>query len=268
MNELTNQQPADLAALDYGDMAHLGYENTGRDDMLIPFLAALQALSPQVQAGTPDYIEGAKTGDLYNTATKAVVDGRTGLLFIPCTTQHVFTEWVPRDSGGGFVGQHAADSAVVLAAKAASTKFGKYKHQTEKGENDLVETFYLFGLTVEEDLTNPQPAVIAITSTKIKPYKQLVTALRTCKVRAPLFANVVRIRTAIDKNPKGTFANYVFTPAKGGVIESLLPPVVDGRVNPLLEAGKKLAEEINAGRAQVDQRQAGDHASEDDEPAF
>ena len=79
-NPLVNQQqnPADLAHYNYGDMAQAGYENTGQQDQLIPFLAILQALSPQVQQGTPEYIEGARTGQLFNTATREVIDGQKG----------------------------------------------------------------------------------------------------------------------------------------------------------------------------------------------
>lgn len=254
MNDIANQSqnPTDLAAYNYGDMAQKGYENMTQQDSLIPFISILQALSPQVTQGTPEYIEGARTGQLFNTVTKEVIDGQHGILFIPCTTQHVFTEWRPRAAGGGFVGQHSPESDIVRAAVEASEKFGKYSHQTEQGANDLVETFYMFGMQVDENLQIVSPVVIAITGTKIKPYKQIITTLRMCKVRAPLFANVLRITTAIDKNAKGVFGNFVFKPYKGDVIASLLPPQVEGRPNPLLEAGKKLNDEINAGRMHAD----------------
>lgn len=265
-DSLATQNPADLAALNYGDMAQAGYENVTPQDVLIPFWTILQALSPQVTPGTPEYIEGARTGQLFNTATKEVIDGAKGILFIPCTTQHVFTEWRPRKAGGGFVGQHSPDSEIVRSAIAASTEFGKYKHQTEQGANDLVESFYMFGMQVDEALQIIGPAVISITSTKIKPYKQIMTTLRMCKVRAPLFANVLRVTVAMDNNAKGTFGNFVFNPYKGDVISSLLPPQVGEQPNPLLLAGKKLSDEINAGRLHADTSESGSGASSSDVP--
>jgi len=252
MLSVQGQGPTDLAAFNYGEMAQAGYENMTNQDSLIPFIAVLQALSPQVTQGTSEYIDGARTGQLFNTVTKEIIDGQKGILFVPCTTQHVFTEWKPRERGGGFVGQHDPNSALVRDAVAASKKFGKYTHQTDEGANDLVETFYMFGMQMDENLQIVSPVVIAITGTKIKPYKQIITTLRMCKVRAPLFANVLRITTAIDKNPKGTFGNFVFKPFKGDVVASLLPPTVDGQPNPLLVAGKKLSDEINAGRMHAD----------------
>lgn len=49
---------------------HRGMETIGRDDILLPRLALAQAQSPEVQEGTPTYIEGIKPGDLFNSITK------------------------------------------------------------------------------------------------------------------------------------------------------------------------------------------------------
>jgi len=151
------------------------------------------------------------------------------VFFVSATTQHVFVEWVPRDAGGGFVAIHDINSELVLKAKENSEEFGKLKL---KNGNDLIETFYMYGITCDdEDATGL--AVIAFTSTKIKVYKRLNTRLNTFllkqpdgrKVRPPLYAHRLRITTASEENNKGKFHNFVLSPAvEGNILKSLLDP--------------------------------------------
>ena len=274
-SELVKQEPqnTDLAALNYGDMAGLGYQNMTQEDMSLSFISILQSNSPELTQGDAKYIEGAKSGMLLDTVLKEVIPGNQGIVFVPVLTQHVFTEWVPRSSGGGYVGSHDANSDEVRQARASAEKFGKYK----LNGNDLVETFYLFGMILTESGDIDRPAVVAITSTKIKPYKAIMTAVRTCKVRAPLFAHRLRITTAIEKNAKGTFFNFHFAPLNTpkpnlgeNVIASLIPPVLideqnNSRPNPILTAGQELCEQIAGGRMKMDQSQSGGNSP--DEPA-
>lgn len=73
----------------------------------VPFLALLQALSPQVQRGTPTAIEGANAGMIFNTVTKTVMDK---VQVIPLRRSHSLCWWVPRDKGGGFIREEEAST--------------------------------------------------------------------------------------------------------------------------------------------------------------
>ena len=156
------QNTALVAADDYSAYAGSGFENQSSDDYSIPFITILQALSPQLE-DNPDLRQGM----IINTVTNEAVDGKKGIAFIPATTQHVYVEFKPREQGGGFVGVHNPTSQVVINAKNASQSFGKYA--TPAG-NELIETFYVYGIVVGDDGSNSQ-AVLAFTSTKIKKYK-------------------------------------------------------------------------------------------------
>lgn len=240
---LAKQKPAGaLAVPDYGQYAGQGFENTDQSDFSMPFLSVLQALSPQVQKSNGAYIEGAEPGMILLTSTGAVYPGDVGLELIPVLTQHVFIEWVPRKQGGGFVAIHELDSDVVRAAKTASTQFGKYKN----GENDLVETFYIYGLVVEGDEVVSQ-CLVSFTSTKIKPYKTIMTKIRTVKGQIPLFANRLSVKTVPQKNAEGDFYNFDIQPANGDIMSSLLSPD-----SPLLEEASAMHELVNSGAAKVD----------------
>jgi len=245
-----------LAVYDYGEDAGAGYENTDQSDFAIPFLTVLQTNSPECEKNHAKQIEGAEAGLLMNTVTKELFDGGEGLVVIPCDTSHVFTEWVPRDEGGGggagFRGIHEIDSDIVKACKAAAAESGAFGKLPTEDKTELVETFYIFGLLLDDvDATEPSAFVmIPFTSTKIKVYKGLLYRLRMFKGNPPLFANRVRLSSFPDSNKKGNFYNFKCEPAvDNDVGASLIAPVIDGEPNPLMVAAKQFQKQIRSGAA-------------------
>jgi hypothetical protein len=234
----------------YAEYEGDGFENQSQDDIAIPFMNLLQALSPEVQ---PDGVEGAKAGMFINSVTQELHED---FVFVPAITQHVFVEWVPRDQGGGIVGTHSKDSEIVKVAKAGAKEFGKYK--TEDG-NDLVETFYLFGIVVQDEVPVSM-AVMAFTSTKIKAYRAMTTRCRTFQVQVgdrrmtpPLFAHQLRIKSMQQKNTKGTFYVPTITPAVDGDIKASLLTTDD----PRFLMGKQCRDMVMEGRAKADESSQG-----------
>ena len=230
----------------YADYAGAGFENQTSDDYSIPFLQILQALSPQLQEN-----DSLRQGMILNTVTGEVWDGKKGIAFVPATTQHVYVEWKPRDSGGGFVGIHEVNSDLVNHAKAASSEYGKYS--TPDG-NELIETFYVYGIALDDD-GNASEAVLAFSSTKIKKYKGWMTKAKTIqiplpdgrRIPAPLFAHRYRLKTVSEKNNKGQFFNWDAITFDGENAQQarLLPddPLFQSAVNikSMIEQGKARA---------------------------
>jgi len=249
--EVAKRQAGDVVVSDYADYDGQGFENQTADDLAIPFLGILQALSPQVEDVDQGGIEGAKAGMIYNTVTEELYEGKEGVLFVPAMTQHVFVEWVPRDAGGGFVAVHDPTSQIVADAKAEADDFGKYR----VGENDLVETFYVYGVTCGEEPEDPtELAVLAFTSTKIKVYKRWNTKLSMFmlktdegrKIKPPMFAHMTRLTSVADKNNKGKFFNVSLQPANNTVRDSLLPPN-----DPRFEAAVACKDMVDSGVARA-----------------
>lgn len=266
--EVAKRQAGDIVVSDYADYEGAGYEDQTQDDLAIPFLGLLQALSDQIEPVTEGGIEGAKAGMFYNTVTDEIFDGAEGVLFVPCKTQHVFVEWVPRDAGGGFVAVHDPKSEIVAQAKAESDEFGKYK----VGENDLVETFYVYGVKVEEDPNGPaELAVLAFTSTKIKVYKRWNTKLSMFtlktedgrKIKPPMFAHLTRMTSVKTENNKGKFYTPVMSPANGNVRDSLIGPQ-----DPRFEAASDCKDMVDSGAARASyETQDGTDTADDANPA-
>lgn len=196
-----------LTTVDYGEYANSGFENTTSDDFAIPFLDILQGQSPEVES-----LDTAKPGMFHNTVTDDLWDGKTGVSVIVVSTMHEFVEWVPRNQGGGIVGRHAIDSEVVADARRAAEKFNELK--TLDG-NDLVETYYAYLILNLPE--GPVPAVLSCSSTRIKPYKAMMTKANMImiptpdgsrKIKPPLFAHKFRLTTAKRKNNDGEWHTF------------------------------------------------------------
>jgi hypothetical protein len=239
---------------DYGDDAGKGYDHQTKADTSIPYLVVCQALSPMVIDGR------CRPGDLYNTVTEQVWKGSEGVLIVPATTRHVAAEWVPRDKGGGYRGQHEIESEIVRKAIAGAAKFGKWR--TDEG-NQLTETFYVYGAISSEDGQAESMFVMACTSTKIRPYKQWMTRIRQAvihdssgkMIKPPLYAHLTRLTTGPQKNDQGAFFVPVFKSADPrGIQQSLLSPN-DER----FMMAKSCMMLVDSGEAKVDfAQQAGD----------
>lgn len=189
------------ATFDYGEDAGAGFEQLTRDDYTIPILDLLQAQSPEISTGS---IEGAKPGMFIIRALGEVFDGKQGVAFVPCERQHAFVEWKPREAGGGIVDTYSPQNPMVVKEK-QKTPLGKIK--LENG-NDLIETFYVFGILSTPDGQQHQ-VVLPFTSTKIAAYKGMMTKARSVlvplpdgrRINPPLFAHRFRLRSEFkEKN--------------------------------------------------------------------
>jgi hypothetical protein len=257
---LTTQGTQEIGeAFDYGELAvpagqlAPGYENQTSEDTALPFLKLCQSNTPEVAESK---IDGLAAGMWLNTVTGRFWKNPKGLLFVPSQTTHEYTEYTPRDEGGGFVARHAIDSQVVAKAKAESKSFGEYYVVREDGgKNELSETFYVFGVACDEELPTPLGmCVIAFKSSMIKCYKSWMTQIRSHtidqggqKKSPPLFSHLARFTTEGKKNDQGFFHVPVYTPGvEGSVARSCLGPTDERFL--MAYACKKM---VDAGAAKV-----------------
>jgi hypothetical protein len=249
--------PGALVAYDYGEDEGAGYEHQDGSDITIPFMVLLQALSPQVKDRVHPL---AVPGSMYNTVTEKYYSADQGFLFVPATTRHLYCRWVPRDEGGGFRGHHDPDEQLVIDAKKASTKFGKFltpDPENPKKEHQLVETRYVYGALCDEDGGADDMVLLAFTSTKITAYKKWMKRLRGISfprpgggppVHPPLYSNLTRVVGMPADNAKGDFFVFGMRPGdQRGLMESLLPAT-----DPRFMMAKACKELVDTGKAKVD----------------
>lgn len=239
--------------IDYGQDAGGGFENQTAADMAIPFLNLLQDNSPQVKKASDKRIDGAEAGMFHNTVTDAVLEGETGLVLVPVTTEHCYVLWKPRDQGGGFQGRLELNSREAQAVLASGRKNDKGIPLTEQGF-EMKETFYIYAMILAgpdaEDIEGI--VVIPFVSTKIKAYRHYMSKVRQHKqlAKAPLYAHRARLKAVPDSNQHGDFFTVSLEPViddgTDAVLASALPPG-----HPLLALGRDMKESIQAGTRQA-----------------
>lgn len=236
-----------LAAYDYGEYSGANMDKIGKDEMIIPFLAILQPMTPIVADGE---IEGAKPGRYYNTVTGDLYDGveGDGVMFQLVDFERMFVEWVPREAGGGIAGRYTPDDQFVKdeIAKNNNSVVGI---KLENG-NDLVETYYAYGNILSADGEQVESfAVLPLKSTNIKPFRTLLTALRMIKGKPPLFAFKVRLKATKEKNESGTWYQFKAMPSGPDWRGSMIDPAAERH---LLDAAVSLTDMIRSGDAKAD----------------
>lgn len=208
------QLPAEM--VDFGEDAGRGLEDASRNELLTPFLGVLHYQCPQIAEGDDSYVEGARPGMLFNTATRQLSNGRDGVEIVPVHREAIYTEWTPRDEGGGFHGIRTSDDPLVTRLVKEQ---GRFKRLITPDGTELVEQYNLYLLYNpdggEITATNAQEAVLAFSSTKIQAYKAFFTLAKAIYytgkngiIRPPLWAHRWRLRTLPKKNDQGAFFIY------------------------------------------------------------
>lgn len=207
-NELTEKKdnlPANMAESMLADAERAsGFDNVGADDVAIPFITILQALSPQCRGETA--IEGAGEGDFFNTVTSIIHKGEIKL--IPCAYKKAYIEWIPRDSGGGFVKEHS-DSKILEQCKQNDRR-----QDIMPNGNNIVTTAYHFCIQVKGDGTFER-VVLSFSSTQLKKSRKwnstmmaLMVNISGKKVRPPMFSHIYKARSVPEKNEQGQWAGW------------------------------------------------------------
>lgn len=177
-----------------------------RDTVSIPFLGVLQPLSPQVNPSDPKYVEGAKPGQIYNTAEKTAL---TEVQVVVCAFNRSFIEWVPRDAGGGFRGEMSGYEGVETFMSKLDRATGKAR--LDNG-NDLVDSRNYYLLIIAPDGTT-SPAMISMSSTQIKASKDWNYMLSKQPLpegapRLEVYHGVYTLRTVLRENKKGKWFGW------------------------------------------------------------
>jgi hypothetical protein len=205
-------------------------------------------------------------GLFHNTVTGEIYED---VFFVAGITDHCWTEWIPRDDGGGFRGRHAKNSKIVADAVARNggRAIGKLPvpqppdPKTGKPEptHELVESFEIYGILYDGKTHEILGfAMIPFVSTKIKVYRAWNSAIgnyaptiggrKLAPGHVPIFAHKVRMTSESETKGTNTYMVPVLSPAEGGDdLKSSLLPKTDVRYI----SAKKLHDDVLAGHAKA-----------------
>ncbi len=248
----------------YGEYSGGGLENVGAKDLVIPFIKISQDLSAQVKAGH------ATEGQIYNPTSQQAFDEYR---FVPSYVSMDYIEWLPK--AGGFVARHQAGDPIVAEAERNGGVL--------PNKNVIQQTFYIYGVEVNENGSPGMFICIPFSSTTIKAYKNFMTSVTTLLVddgnggrcNPPLFAHTVKMVGRDDV--KFESKNCDLLPASGQTFEDSLLPVDSELFRKALECNqmaskgdmaKHTSYEDNAGGGERQDESNAHHNGGEDEDCF
>ena len=210
-NEIKAKEETSIAL--FGDDVQKGFENMTQEDMALPFIRILGQLSPQVTEGDAKYVDGAKPGNIYNTVTSELFDGKKGIKIIPCYYKKDYPEWSDRGDGPGApVAVHLPNSPVIQTGKRDGSKIrlpnGNYLEETA--------SYYVL---VETKTGGMTPALITMKSTQLNVSKKWNSMMKTIQIAdgkggfaiPPMHGVIYNLQSVLQKNDKGSWYGWSVT---------------------------------------------------------
>lgn len=249
-----------LAAYDYGDYA--GYEdNPESDELLIPFLSILQPMSPEITEADEDASPLLKPGNFINSVTGEITSAKDGLVIQPVAFQSMCVEWIPREKGGGIANRYQLHDPYVRQKMKDN---GNSMVGLKEGENDLIETVYLYCNLLSTDGSEVLGfGVLPVKSTSLQPIKGFRTALQMIKGKPPVFAFKAVLSSEKKSNDSGTWWRLKVAPF-GGATDWRSAMINPAEERELLDAGASLFTMIQQGEAKADFDQEANKTASDE----
>jgi hypothetical protein len=201
--EVMNSSDMDLMAQMSADTEEY-QDDTSVDDLQIPRIKILQALTPEVTKGNPKCVKGAEVGDLFNTLTEECFRGDKGFFFVPIKRRTVYLAW---KSDRTLVKNYGEDDTAFRSA--ATNDKGK---QVLPDGTEIVKTYESLGFIVDSE-NKISEAMISMSKTQIKKMKKFNTLIRSCIDKKtgkqyPEYAGMYKFTTVTESNELGTWFNY------------------------------------------------------------
>lgn len=184
-----SEVPAHIA----GDKSGAGNENVSSEDMQIPRLNLLQAMSPAVED-----IEGARPGLIQNSITDELFES---LYVVNVHYDKEFTIFKDRNLGNEFLGNFPTREAA--EAHLAAEKPGN------EGDYNIIDTHRHAVIAIREDGTLIGPCLMLLSGAKLYFSRRWNTDIETrCADGKARFASVWHLTVTKDKNERGSWYNY------------------------------------------------------------
>lgn len=182
-----------------------GFENLTARDLLIPRIAILQKLSPQLSKSKSEFIKGAAEGDICNVATQELYE--PPLHFLAVAYKKQYLEWAPRNTNKGLVMIH--DDGAILEK---TTQDDKRRNVLPNG-NYIADTAQFFGLNL---LAGNQRCFIAMAGTQLKKARRWLMLATGEKLKredgteytAPIYYRTYMLNVQEESNAEGEWMGW------------------------------------------------------------
>lgn len=182
-----------------GQNTERGSENVRTEDLVIPRIEIVQALSPVKDESEAGYIPGAKEADLYNVVTRTLYG--KAVLVIPIFFRKEFLVWKRRIKG------QPLNSTDQFQGSYQSMEEAEAKIATMENPDgwEIIDTPQHFCLLLKSDGTTEE-AVISMARTKAKVSRKWNSLIRIAG--GDRFSRVYELGGVKEENAFGKFYNY------------------------------------------------------------
>ena len=208
--EKSEKKNGSVPSVDFAVDAGAGLENVTQEDLIIPRLKLVQALSPQVQKHDGAYIEGISVGDIFNTVSNEFWSGEKGITVVPVAYKRVFLEWGP-ERGGGLIATY--DDPAILQQ---CTKNERYQDILPNG-NQIQTTANHYVIHITD--TGYNPVMLAMTGTQLKKSKRWNSMMASLKIKGAdgrlftpaTFSHKYKLTAVPESNDSGSWFGWNVT---------------------------------------------------------
>lgn len=179
-----------------------------RDQLMTPRILLLQSTSEQTKRGEPQYIEGAREGDFFDTLTQQL---RAELSLVPCHFEINYTEWKPNQ--GPLVKMWGLDSSGYDRAE------GTFGDRVTAEGNVIRASFTYYALLITDESGASLPVVFDLARTQTGAARRFNSLMATLEFKGPngpftppLFARTYIAGTQRQSNEQGSWMVWKFTP--------------------------------------------------------
>ena len=239
------------------------YGHTAQSDFVIPRIAVLGDLSPQLKKNKAEYIEGSEVGDVVDIAMgKILAKGFAGEVFpfLPVVRVKEAITWKPRTAGGGIVKRVILhEDMSIYATKEGAVQNEKFEWKLKNGD-EIIETVQFYGI----NLADQMPCFIPMKKSNMKIARKWLTKMMATKLpngkTAPMFYRSWNIGSFLDSGNGNEWPNFIVN--EGPLLQEL-----EGWQD-IFTAATTLLEIVKAGdfKADLENEEGGSSTSEDDIP--
>jgi hypothetical protein len=173
--------------------SHHGSEEVTANDITLPRIEVLQALSPQLKKNEAVYIEGSEQGQIFNTISGEIYGDH--VVVCPILFQRQFILWQDRKLGGGFAGSFATEVDAELE-----------RESKEKPNDYEVVEHHINYCLVLRDNGQMEEAVLSWARTKIKASRRLNALVQMNP--GDRYSRAYRLRSVEASSPKGDYWTF------------------------------------------------------------
>lgn len=206
--EVAKKQNTEVAVTDFDSFSGKGFGHQDSTDFLIPRIAVLNDLSPQLKKNKAEYVEGAESGDIVDVAMGEMLAKQgNSFSFLPVVRVKEVIEWLPKRQGMASrnVLNETMDS---YAGQLGVERNSKFEYFLDNG-NELIETHQYYGLNLNADC---RWSFIPMKKSNLKIARKWFTKATAIKLpngnQAPLFYKTYEIGSFLDSGNENEFYNW------------------------------------------------------------